>query len=103
MPETLGIFVAGDGNFSHLVGLARAAVRQGKQVIVFLTGRGVLFTREPEFEETAGLAEITLCRVSLEEYAGWRGQALPGIPPRNISTQARHADLIDRADRYLVL
>ena len=103
MAETLGIFVTSDQFFSHLTGLVKAASDQGKEILIFLTGRGVLYTKRPEFEQAAALADITLCRVSLEEYADWTGDALPGVPYSNISTQAAHAALIHRADRYIAL
>ena len=103
MKETLGILVCTDRNFDHVVGLARAARRQNRAVLLFLTHRGVFLVLRPEIEELAGLAEITICRVSLIE----NGLAPDGLPPSlgpgSLGTQTAHSELIHRSDRYISL
>jgi hypothetical protein len=119
MTSTLGIVVATDRHFHHLKGLMRAADRRGVAVIVFLTHRGVRLAADPDFVELARTADIGFCRVSLQAQGlepnleRWLEKSLPhgsdiAVGPGNgfrvrLTTQAGHADLIDRSDRYLVL
>ena len=103
MTETLGIVVSTDKHLDHLIGITRAARKSGRQVIVFLTNRGVLLTREPGWSAMEGLAEISLCRVSLAAFHLDENTPIPGILPQNFANQARHGELIARADRYLSL
>ncbi|MEW5724205.1 MAG: peroxiredoxin [Thermodesulfobacteriota bacterium] len=103
MPEVLGILVCTDNHLDHLVGLTLAARARGRRVLVFLTGRGVLLTARPEFARLAGAAEMSLCKASLTKYGLDPARPIPGLPPENYLNQARHAELIERADRYLVL
>ena len=103
MAETLGILVSTDEYPEHLIHIARAAVKRGKRVIVFLTNRGVLLTQDDRFRQLASLAEISLCKVSFEAFGLDPDQPIPGISKKSLATQARHRELIDSADRYLVL
>ena len=68
MAEKLGIFVSSDKHLDHLIGISRAAKEAGKEVIVFLTNRGVLLTQDPRFAEMEGLAEVSLCNVNFEAF-----------------------------------
>ena len=103
MSGVLGILAATDENFDHLVGLTRAAAGQDKTVVIFFSGRGVLLTRKAGFDQLAGLAEMSLCKVSFDKHELDPEEPVPGIPPENFVSQSRHADLIERADRYVVL
>ena len=103
MAETLGILVNSDGCLDHLVGLTQAAARKGLAVIIFLTHRGVLLTRQEKFAMLDGLAEISLCRTSFEAHGLDDGRPVPGVPPQNFINQSGHAHLVERADRYVVL
>lgn len=101
-PKTLGLFVRAEENLAHLPGLTAAARRAGARVIIFASGPGVVLAAQPWFEEVAGMAETSLCRVSLGKY-------LPGLNPEHLAGRVRlanqtaHAGLILACDRYLVL
>jgi hypothetical protein len=56
MPERLGLCVAGEANFPHVLGLTRAAQAAGKSVEIFFTGDGVRLTKEPGFSELIAAA-----------------------------------------------
>lgn len=103
MAETLGLLVSTDRHFSHLLNIVRTARKKGKNVLIFFTGRGVLLTQSPRFKDLAPLAEMSLCRVSFESLGLDENIKIPGLPESSFVSQARHRDIIDRCDRYLVL
>jgi hypothetical protein len=97
----LGILVATKDSLEHLLGLVAAAEGQGVQVVVFLTGDGVLLTQEPRFAELAGRAKMALCEVSFKAHR-LTGE-VPGLGPKDFATQARHAEMLADLPHYLVL
>ena len=103
MSECLAIAVVTDKNLKHLIGIVKAAKIKGKTVEIFFTGRGVLLTRQKEFDQLSELANMSLCKVSLVEYGLDPHTPLPGIPLNKFLNQAQHGLIIDKADRYLVL
>lgn len=103
MAETLGIAVTNDRHLDHLLGLVKAAKAKGKNILVFFTGRGVLLTASPRLAEIEGLAEMAVCKVSLQTYDLNDQNPIPGIPEKNITNQEWHAGMIDRSDRYISL
>ncbi|MEW6448350.1 MAG: hypothetical protein AB1426_09720 [Bacillota bacterium] len=70
--EKLGICVSSRRHLHHLIGITEAARRAGKEVVIFLTHKGVLLTQEPGFKKIAGNARYALC------YAGWKANGLEG-------------------------
>ncbi|KMY67344.1 hypothetical protein AAU61_10890 [Desulfocarbo indianensis] len=101
MAEKLGIFVTSDKHLGHLVGISKAAKKVGIEVIVFLTNRGVLLTKQEGFEELEGQAQVSLCNVGFERFN--LQKPIPVIADKDFATQARHGMMIEDADRYLVL
>jgi peroxiredoxin family protein len=102
MAQKLGILVSSNRHLRHLIEIVKAAERAGKEVIIFFTHSGVLLTQEPEFAELAGHAKYSVCNVSYEAR-GLKGKPVPGMDPTGFATQARHGELIEECDRYLVL
>lgn len=107
MAEKLGIFVNTDRHWEHLLGTAKAAVSKGKELIIFFSHKGVLLTKRTEFAEladaVAGHAKMSLCLVSWNEFSLGDDHSVPGIAEEDFGTQARHGDLIEEMDRYLVM
>jgi len=101
MSEKLGIFVSSDRNLRHVIETAKAAERAGKEVIIFFTHSAVRLTQEPEFEELVGHAKYSVCNVGWEGH-GLQGKTVPGMDPKGFATQARHGEIIEDCDRYLV-
>jgi hypothetical protein len=99
--QSLGILVSSDKHFQHLIGLARAAVKAQKQVLVFLTHRGVLLTQEPGFAELTRLAKVSVCKANFQ-VLGLQGP-VPGLSANNFTTQASHGLMIQDCDRYITL
>lgn len=100
MAAKLGIFVTSDRHLHHVVGLAGAAHRAQKEVIIFFTHKGVALTQDPRFKELTGKAQLSVCNVKFEEYGFVKD--VDGVNEKDYGTQARHGTLIDECDRYLV-
>ena len=100
MADKLGIFVTSDRHLHHVVALTAAARRAQKEVIIFFTHKGVALSQDARFKELTDKAQISLCNVKFEEYGFVKD--VPGIREKAYGTQARHGDLLDECDRYLV-
>ena len=102
MAQKLGISVATRDQMTHLLGLARAAARWGKEIEVFFTGEGVHLTQHPRFPELLDLARVGVCEVSYHAY-GYKGVEIPGLVDKDFVTQGRNAEMVEECDRYLIL
>ncbi|MBA4394921.1 MAG: peroxiredoxin [Desulfobacca sp.] len=102
MAEKLGIFVSSNKNLRHVVEITKAAEAAGKEVLLFFSHKGVLLTQEPEFRELIGHGRKSVCTVGYEAN-GLKGKPAPGIAEKDFGTQARHGEMIDEVDRYIVL
>jgi peroxiredoxin family protein len=101
MAEKLGILVSSDRHLDHLIGISRAATQAGKEVVVFLTNRGVLLTQHEGFPDLEGQGQISLCNVNFEAFE--LEKPVPLVADKDFATQARHGMLIEDCDRYIVL
>lgn len=101
MAGTLGIMVATKDSLDHLRGVVAAAEKIGVEVVVFLTGEGVLVTQDPRFGELAGRARLALCEVSFRAH-GLKGE-VPGMGFKDFATQAKHAAMLEDCPHYLAL
>jgi predicted peroxiredoxin len=102
MPQTLGICVAGEPHFRHVLGLTRAARAAGKGVQVFFTGDGVRLTQDPRFSELIGEARVSVCEVSYIAH-GFQGKPVEGLVDKDFVTQGRNAEMVDECNRYVIL
>jgi sulfur relay (sulfurtransferase) complex TusBCD TusD component (DsrE family) len=109
---TLGICVATKGRMEHVLGLARAARKAGKEVQIFFTGEGVHLTRDPRFPELLDVArsgsarthgQVTCCEVSYMAQGLTAGKATSGLVDKEFVTQGRNAEMVEECDRYVVL
>ena len=101
MAQRLGILVTSDEHMSSLLGIARAANRAGKEVMVFITHEGVRLTQLPEFAQLEGLADIKICEVNFA-FHGLEKPA-PLLEDEDYTNQAANGMMIEDVDRYLVL
>ena len=101
MAEKLGIFVTADQHLDHLIGIARAATQAGKEVIIFLTNRGVLLTQQDGFKDLEGWGQVSLCNVNFDAFH--LTAPVPLVAEKDFATQARHGMMIEDVDRYIVL
>ncbi len=101
MARSLGIFVSSDQHLDKIIKLCMAAKNNGVKVTLFFTHLGTLLTRDPRFTDLEGKAEMALCKVSLESH-GIKNTHIPGIGEKDYATQAKHAEIIEECDRYIV-
>jgi hypothetical protein len=97
----LGILVATRDSLGHLLALVAAAQKKDVEVVVFLTGDGVLITQDPRFAELAGRARLALCEMSFRAH-DLKGE-VPGMGFKDFATQARHAEMLEDCPHYLML
>ena len=103
MADLLGILVSSQKHLDYVINLTNAAHKKGKDVKIFFTGRGVLLTQKPEFEQLVGKAKLFVCDVSFRSN-GLHGKEddVPGVGFKDFATQARNAEMIEECDRYVV-
>ena len=100
MAKSLGIFVSSDQHLDKIIQLCKAAKKKDVDVTIFFTHLGTLLTQEKRFYELKGLARITLCKVAFERQG--LHPPVPGVGEKDFATQARHAEVIEECDRYVV-
>lgn len=103
--ETLGILVSTNRHIDHVIGVAKAAKKAGKGLVIFFTHDGILMTQEPKYQELADIGpdKMSLCNVRWEEL-GLKGNPIPaGMDDKGMATQSGHVALIEKCDRYMVL
>ena len=104
MEDILLILVAAETNMNNIVNLTKAACKRGKQVNILFSGRGVNLVRDPGFGEIEDKAHISICEASFRDYG--LDEMTEGIPERAadwLTTHAQHAELLEQADRHVVL
>lgn len=100
MAKTLGVFVTTNQYLDKLISLCRTAKSKDINVTIFFSHLGTLLTQDPRFGELKGLAKMALCNVGFESH-GLKPPVV-GIEERDYATQARHGEMLDECDRYLV-
>ena len=101
MARQLGILVSSDQHLDKVIDLCKAAKEKGDiEVTIFFTHLGTKLTQDPRFGELEGLATMSLCNVGLESHG--LEPPVQGIAEGDFATQARHGELIEASDRYLV-
>ncbi len=106
-PNKLGIFVTSPQHMRHVVGIAAAAVRAGKKVMVFFTYKSVHLTKHPDFVKLANMCEVEDLAICADSYTceGYDVETdIPkGLTARQMRTQAYHGAIIDECGKYLVM
>lgn len=104
MADTLGILVSSEKHLDYVVSLTEAAHARGKKVQIFFSGRSVLLTVQPDFRKLVGKAKLYVCDVSFRSNGlHGREDEVPGVGFKDFATQARHAEMVENVDRYVVL
>ncbi len=98
----LGILVNSDKHLADVIGLAKAAVSKGHEVIIFNMDEGTKLLATPEFEElckTKGVL-MSFCDHSAKHV----GALTEGLPEEIVcGSQYNNAVMIHDADRVIVL
>ena len=101
--SSLAILVSTDKHLDHVVNLTAAAFAKGKKVSLFFTGKGVQLTMQAQFKELVGKAALSICDASFRANGlHGREHEVPGVSPTDFTTQAKNAELLAGANRYLV-
>lgn len=101
--QVLVIMVNTIKHLDHVINLTSAARTKGKHVNLFFTGKGVLLTMTPQFKQLADMASVSICNASLRANGlHGRQEEIPGVSPVNFTSQAKYAEMLSQADRYLV-
>lgn len=98
----LGILVNTDRHLEHIVGLTKAALLKGHEVIMFTMNDGTKLLATPEFAEFCGAQGITMsfCDYSTKQL----GVATEGIPEEIVcGSQYNNAVMNHQADKVIVL
>lgn len=98
----LGILVNTDRHLDAVVGLARAAVGKGHEVIVFAMEDGTRLLGAPAYVAISALPAVTMgfCH----ESAARAGVSIEGLPDDvNCGSQLQNAMMVHNADRVVVL
>ncbi len=98
----LGILVNADEHLRDIVGLTRAAVSKGHEVILFAMDRGVRLLENPSYTELSKLRGVTMsvCEHSAKAH-GVRTEGLAGEIV--FGSQYHNAVMHHTADRVIVL
>ncbi|MBW2465882.1 MAG: peroxiredoxin [Deltaproteobacteria bacterium] len=100
-----GIFVTNAKNMAHIMGVTKAAKAKGEYVKIFLTWKGTLLAKDPQFRELCNAAdEVAICADSYKKMGYDPQNDIPeGLTEKEMSTQAKHGYIIDDDDNYMTL
>ncbi len=112
MPEFVAISIFTDRYFDHAVELVKALKKIGSEVKVFMSGDGVKNVKHQRFKElldAVGAENVYVCEASYGRYVKENMEKLKeskspveGVPYKNWVTQAKNAEFLKDADKYVV-
>ena len=98
----LGIFVNTNRHLADVVGLVKAAIARGHQVILFNMDDGTKLLGTPEFKTLCGMQGVALS--FCDHSAKHMGVTAEGLPPELVcGSQYNNAVMMHDADRVIVL
>ncbi len=106
-PNKLAVFVTSPQHMRHVIGVAEAAKKAGKQPMVFFTFKSIHLTKDPRFAALADLCGEDNIAICADSYTceGYDSAAdIPaGLNGNQMRTQAFHGALLDECGKYIVL
>lgn len=98
----LGIFVNTNRHLADVVGLVKAAIARGHQVILFNMDDGTKLLGTPEFKTLCGMPGVAMS--FCDHSAKHMGVATDGLPQELVcGSQYNNAVMMHDADRVIVL
>lgn len=98
----LGIFVNTDRHLTDVVGLSKAAVSKGHEVIIFNMDDGTKLIGTPEFKELCKMKGVSLS--FCDHSAKGIGVSTEGLPQEIVcGSQYNNAVMMHETDRVIVL
>ncbi len=106
-PNKLAIFVTSPQHMTHVVGIAEACKKAGKQPMIFFTYKSIHLTKDPRFKglaELCGEDNLAICADSYTCEGYDSEKDIPaGLTAKQMRTQAYHGALLDECGKYIVL
>ena len=106
-PNKLAIFVTSPQHMRHVVGVAEAAKKAGKQPMIFFTYKSIHLTKDSRFQalaELCGQEDIAICADSYTCEGYDSAADIPaGLNDKQMRTQAFHGAQLDECGKYFVL
>lgn len=98
----LGIFINTDRHLADVIGITKAAISKGHEVIIFTMDEGTRFLGSSSFRE---LCDMHGVRMSFCDYNAKRlGVSKEGIPAEIVcGSQYNNAAMVNISDRVIVL
>lgn len=98
----LGILINTDRHLSDIIGITRAALSKGHEVIIFNMDEGTRLLENSSFRELYAMNGV---RMSFCDYnAKGLGVSKEGIPDEIVcGSQMNNAEMVHEADRVIVL
>jgi predicted peroxiredoxin len=98
----LGIFVNTNRHLEHVIGLTKAALAKGHEVILFNMDDGTKLLGTPEFSELCKTGGVTMS--FCDHSAKGMNIATEGLPAEMVcGSQYNNARMVNAADRVVVL
>lgn len=98
----LGIHVNSDKHMEHVIGLVKAAVSKGHQVIIFTMVDGERLLENPKYTDLSGLPGVSMSYC--DHNATHMGINKSVIPQKVVcGSQFNNATMVHEADRVIVL
>lgn len=106
-PNKFAIFVNSPQNMRHVVGIANAAVKAGKQPMIFFTYKSIHLTKDSRFKALADMCGEENIAICADSYTceGYDSVAdIPaGLSNKQMRTQAFHGAQLEECGNYIVL
>lgn len=103
----LGIFVTCNQNMLHILGLTQAALRAGKEVMIFFTYKSIHLTKSPEFWKLAQMIKTENLAICTDSYICEGFDNVKDIPrgliDKQMRTQAFHGAILEECEKYIVM
>lgn len=98
----LGIFINTDRHLADVIGITKAAISKGHEVIIFTMDEGTRLLGSSSFRELCGMRGV---RMSFCDYNAKRlGVSKEGIPDEVVcGNQYNNAVMVNISDRVIVL
>lgn len=97
----LGILINTDRHLNDVLGITKAALAKGHEVIIFNMDEGTKLLAEPSFRELCGMKGVTISFCSYNAKA--LNVSIDGLPDEIVcGSQFNNALMVNEADRVIV-
>ena len=98
----LGIHVNSDKHLEHVIGLTKAAVSKGHEVVIFTMSDGEKLLEKPSFTDLCNMQGVSMSYC--DHNATHMGINKAGVPQKiTCGSQFNNATMVHEVDRVIVL